>query len=57
MALILFFIYYKRKLMNKQNLCESNYFPAMVIIIAAGMIIQIIRAGIDFGHWLYTFMH
>jgi len=43
--------------MNKQNLCESNYFPAMVIIIAAGMIIQIIRAGIDFGHWLYTFMH
>lgn len=43
--------------MSKQNLGESKYFPAMIIIIAAGMIIQIIRAGIDFGQWLYAYLH
>jgi hypothetical protein len=43
--------------MNKQNLCESKYFPAIITIIAAGMIIQIIRAGIDFGQYLYACMH
>ncbi len=43
--------------MNKQNICESKYFPAMLVIIVVGMVIQIVRAGIDFGHWLDAFLH
>ena len=43
--------------MNKQNLCESKYFPGMLAIIVVGMTIQILRAGIDFGHWLYSVLH
>lgn len=29
----------------------------MITIIAVGMVIQIIRAGIDFGQWLYAIIH
>lgn len=43
--------------MDKQSLCDSKYFPAMVTIITIGMIIQIIKVGIDFGQWLYTILH
>ncbi len=43
--------------MHKKNVCNSKYFPAMVTIITIGMIIQIIRAGIDFGQWVYTALH
>lgn len=43
--------------MSKQNLCGSKYFPGIVAILILGMVIQIIRAGIDFGQWLYAIMH
>jgi hypothetical protein len=40
--------------MSKQSICDSKYFPVMITIIVIGMIFQIIRAGIDFGQWIYT---
>lgn len=43
--------------MNKQNVCDSKYFPAMMFIIVIGMMIQIFRAGLDFGQWLYALIH
>lgn len=43
--------------MNKQNLCESKYFPALFMIIVVGMLIQIFRAGLDFGNWLHAFIN
>lgn len=39
--------------MDKENICNSKYFPAMLMIITLGMVFQIFEAGIAFGHWLF----
>lgn len=39
--------------MDKQNICNSKYFPAILAIITLGMILQIFEAGLAFGQWLF----